>query len=151
MNADPTAAIDSDEHRACAVSLFNYTWTLLNNANRTAAEDDEMIRAAYASRWHWGVVGTPINLARGEWQISRCCAEAGRAEAALHHAHLYLAACEADQYGRFDLAFAHEGLARALRAAGRPDEAAKHTAEARRIGEAIESDEDRDWLHANLQ
>jgi len=148
---DPQSAIDAAAHRACAVSLFNYTWTFLDKEDRSEADADEMIRAAYASRWHWGVVGDPINFARGEWQISRCCAEAGRPEAALHHARLYLDACEKDAYGPFDLAFAHEGLARALRAAGRDDEARTHVERARDIGAGIESDDDRDWLEQNLQ
>jgi len=151
MKKNPQQAIDAAAHRACAVSLFNYTWTLLDNAARTAEDSDEMIRAAYASRWHWGVVGEPINFARGEWQISRCCAEAGRPEAALHHATLYLDACERDDYGPFDLAFAHEGMARALRSAGRGDEAATHVERAREIGASIESDDDRGWLEQNLE
>jgi len=151
MNKDPHAAIDAAAHRACAVSLFNYTWTLLDKRDRTPEDRDEMVRAAYASRWHWGVVGEPINFARGEWQVSRCCAEAGMSEAALHHAALYLAACEQDDYGAFDLAFAHEGMARALRSAGRSDDAAAHIERAREIGQAIEKDEDRAWLEENLK
>ncbi|MDP6480208.1 MAG: hypothetical protein QGI75_09220 [Phycisphaerales bacterium] len=150
MTADPIAAIDAAGHRASAVSLFNYTWTLLDKEDRTREESDEMVRAAYASRWHWGVVGEPINFARGEWQISRCCAEARMPEAATHHAQLYLSACERDNYGNFDLAFAHEGMARALRAAGEDDEAAVHIEKARQIGAGIEKAEDRAWLEDNL-
>ncbi len=150
MKTDPMAAIDPAAHRACGVSLFNYTWTLLDKADRTPEETDEMVRAAYASRWHWGVVGEPINFARGEWQISRCCAEAGLPEAAMHHARLYLTACERDDYGPFDLAFAHEGMARALRAAGQSEQADTHIATAREVGAAIEQDDDRAWLETNL-
>ena len=150
MNADSTTAIDSAAHRDCAVSLFNYTWTLLNKIDRTSEESNEMVRSAYASRWHWGVVGEPINFARGEWQISRCCAEAGQAEAALHHAQLYFDACTRDDYGPFDLAFAHEGMARALRIADRKDEASSHIEKARLIGAGIKKDEDRAWLEDNL-
>ncbi|MDP6987496.1 MAG: hypothetical protein QGG74_05575 [Phycisphaerales bacterium] len=150
MTADPFAAIDAAGHRASAVSLFNYTWTLLDKNDRTREESDEMVRAAYASRWHWGVVGEPINFARGEWQVSRCCAEAGMSEAALHHAGLYLAACERDDYGPFDLAFAHEGMARALHAAGRGEDCTIHIEKARQIGAGIEKDEERAWLEENL-
>ena len=108
------------------------------------------VRAAYASRWHWGVVGGRINFARGEWKVSRCCAEAGRSQAAIHHANLYMEACKAEDFGPFDLAFAHGGLARAFRVADRQEEAAQHTEAAREVGKDIESDQDRAWLFENL-
>ncbi|HCA38840.1 MAG: hypothetical protein QF781_00635 [Phycisphaerales bacterium] len=60
MNADPATAIEISDHRACAVALFNYTWTLLEKTGRAPEESDEMVRAAYASRWHWGVAGEAI-------------------------------------------------------------------------------------------
>ena len=45
-----------------------------------------MIHAAHASRHHWAAVGTGVNLARGEWQISRVYVTLGRGEPALFHA-----------------------------------------------------------------
>jgi len=51
--------------------LFNLVWSLLDKKDRTKEEDDKMIHAAHASRFHWGEIGKPINLGRGEWQISR--------------------------------------------------------------------------------
>ncbi|MDP7028894.1 MAG: hypothetical protein QF733_01575 [Phycisphaerales bacterium] len=131
MKSDPATAIDPAAHRACGVALFNYVWTLLDKEDRTREESDEMVRAAYASRWHWGIVGEPINFARGEWQVSRACADAGRPEAALHHARLNLQACEQEDHGPFDLAFAHEAMARALKVAGQSAEAAEYAAKAR--------------------
>ncbi len=35
------------------------------------AQDDEMIHAAHASRYHWGEVSDDVHLARGEWQCAR--------------------------------------------------------------------------------
>jgi len=55
------------DHRQLAVDLFNHTWELLDKSERTQAEADEMIHAAHASRYHWGLAGTAVNLARGEW------------------------------------------------------------------------------------
>ena len=52
-------------------------------------------------------------------------------------------------FGPFDLAFAHEGLARAL-VTNNPQEALKHITQAKTVGQRIEKDEDRDWLHQNL-
>src|SRR3984957_11424955 len=68
--------------RLLAAQLFNETWRLMEQENRTVADDDRMIHAAHASRCHWGLVpeATPANLARGEWQISRVYAVLRRAE-----------------------------------------------------------------------
>ena len=40
---------------------------------RSREDDDRMIHAAHASRFHWGEAPEckPENLARGDWQVSR--------------------------------------------------------------------------------
>ena len=87
MSRPPVAPeLDQATRRALAVGLFNYTWTLLENPNRSREQDDEMIHAAHASRYHWGEVGEAVNLARGEWLCSRVYSILGRAEPALWHA-----------------------------------------------------------------
>ena len=75
------------------------TWTLLEKTDRTPAQDDEMLHAAHASRYHWGEIGDPVNLARGEWQCSRVYAILGRAEPALWHARRCLEIDEANGLG----------------------------------------------------
>jgi hypothetical protein len=45
-----------------------------------------MLHMAHASRFHWEQVGTPANLARGEWLCSRVYAVLRRPEPCLHHA-----------------------------------------------------------------
>src|SRR3954464_1947812 len=108
---------------------------MMRQDDRSAADDDRMLHAAHASRHHWGEVGTPANLARGEWQCSRVYAVLGRAEPSLHHAHRVLEICEQHGIADWDLAFAYEALARAHAVAG--DAAATETAlaEARRAAE----------------
>ena len=87
MTRPPVAPeLDDATRRALAVGLFNYTWTLLENPDRTPEQDDEMLHAAHASRYHWGEVGEPANLSRGEWQVARVYCVLGRAEPALYHA-----------------------------------------------------------------
>src|SRR5204862_6157437 len=78
--------LEGATRRALAVGLFNHVWTLLETPDRTVEQDDEMIHAAHASRYHWGEVGEKVNLARGEWQCSRVYAVLGRADPALHQA-----------------------------------------------------------------
>ena len=59
-------------------------------------DDDRMLHAAHASRYHWGEAPEcePANLARGEWQISRVYMVLGRAEPAIWHAQRCLEHCE---------------------------------------------------------
>jgi hypothetical protein len=52
-------------------------------------------------------------------------------------------------FGPFDLAFANEGLARAL-VTNDPSGASEYLTKAREVGEDIEKEEDRQWLHTNL-
>src|SRR6478736_3842806 len=78
--SDVTAIeIDPAARRQLAVDLFNHTWELLDKADRTAADNDEMIHSAHASRFHWGEVPDhePGNVARGEWLCSRVYAVLG--------------------------------------------------------------------------
>src|SRR5947208_2829758 len=79
-------------HRKSAVSLFNEVWRLLEK-RRTPAEDDRMIHAAHASRFHWGEVGTAANRAIGEWQASHVYSLLCRPEPATYHAVRSLAPC----------------------------------------------------------
>ena len=68
---NPTDPAESAVHRRLAVTFFNETWTLLDKTDRSPAEDARMIHMAHASRMHWELIGTPQNVAVGEWQIAR--------------------------------------------------------------------------------
>ena len=114
--ADP---ISRAVHRRIGGDLFNYTWTLLARSDRAPGEDDEMLHAAHASRFHWGHAGTPLNLSVGEWQISRVYAVLERSEPALHHARRALEIARQGRLGPFYRAYAHEALARAAAVAER--------------------------------
>ena len=119
---------------------------------RTPEQDDELIHAAHASRYHWGEVGTAANLARGEWQLSRVYATLGRAEPALHHARRCLAYCEGspDALEDWDLPYAYEALARAHLVAGETEDAAAAEARARELTAGISDPEDREHLEEDL-
>jgi DNA-binding transcriptional MerR regulator len=122
----PPFTLDPDDERRLAATLFNHTWELLEKPQRSVADDDEMIHSAHASRYHWGVVGTPVNYARGEWQCSRVYSVLGRSEPALHHASRCLALSIDNDLSAFDIGCGHEALARAYRVAGRPDKVREH-------------------------
>ena len=143
--------LDAASRRALAVGLFNYTWTLLENPDRSPAQDDEMLHAAHASRYHWGEIGEPVNLARGEWQVSRVYAVLARAEPALYHARRCVDLNESiPEREDWELGSAYEAMARAHAVAGdtagRDEWRAKAEAELGRIAD----DEDRRILEGDL-
>jgi tetratricopeptide (TPR) repeat protein len=139
--------------RLLAAQLFNEVWRLLEQEKRSRHDDDRMIHAAHASRYHWGQVPavTPAHLARGEWQISRVYAVLGRAEPAQHHAGRALDLCRENGIGDWDLAFAYEALARAHAVAGNTAQAREYTDRALAAAEDIADDADRDLVLADLE
>ena len=138
-------------HRKFAVDLFNLVWSLPDKKDRTKEEDNKMVHAAHASRFHWGEIGKPINLGRGEWQISRVYSVLNRPESALYHPKRYLEICNENSIGDFDLAYAYEAIARAYAVAGEKGEADKYIQLARKVGEQIKEKENRDLLHTDLK
>jgi hypothetical protein len=138
------------DQKQLAKALFNRVWTLLESESRTPADNDEMIHAAHASRYLWGLVGEPVNLARGEWQCSRVYAVLGRAEPALWHGRRCLDICDEHGIRDFDLAYAYEALARAHRIAEQLPEAEAYERLAVEAGARIADPEDREHFHADL-
>ena len=151
-SAPDTMELDAATRRKLAADLFNNTWTLLEKADRTPAEDDEMIHSAHASRYHWGEVGVgeQVNLARGEWQCSRVYAVLRRAEPALWHARRCVAINEAGGHADWDIASAYEAMARAYLTAGDLAEMAAWKAKATAALDGIADADDRDLIEGDL-
>lgn len=143
--------VTSEDERALATTLFNGTWDLLERHDRTPDDDDRMLHMAHASRHHWGQVGAPANLARGEWQCSRVYAVLGRSEPSLHHAKRVLEICERHGIGDFDIAFAYEALARAYAVGGDGERARAMTEKALAAVDGIADDDDRRLVLADLE
>lgn len=137
-------------HRKQAASLFNQVWRLLEKRTRTPDQDDEMIHAAHASRYHWGVVGKPVQRAIGDWQISHVYAVLKRPEPAMYHARRCLSVCRKHGLRDFPLAFAYEALARATAVAGRSRERDRFLRQARAAAGGIKDEEDRKLLLSDL-
>jgi hypothetical protein len=143
-----------------AAQLFNHNWDLIGKGDkRTADENDEMIHSAHASRYHWGVVVAsgkypetgPMNLERGDWQISRIYALLNRSNAAKYHANRCLEICKDDNIRGFDLAFAYEAMARAFAIAGDEETKVKeYLALAKKAGNAIEKEDDKKYFFSEL-
>ncbi len=140
----------ADIHRTFAINLFNHVWDLMERSDRSACEDARMLNEAHASRYHWGEVGTEVQIGRGEWQISRANALLKQGAAALLHAQLYLESCSCAGMADWDLPFAHEALARAYAALGDRDQFSYHHRLASELGGQIAEEHDRRWLQECL-
>jgi DNA-binding transcriptional MerR regulator len=154
-SAVPSETLDVDTHRRLGKELYNQTWSLLETADRTPEQDDEMVFTTYASAFHWSKGGgTLANAARSHWQIARVYATLGRGEPALWHARRCVALAEAAQGAGvaddWDLAAALEALARAQAVVGDPAAAAATRERARAALEAIADPEDRQLIEQDL-
>ena len=142
-----------EEHRRLGIDLYNGTWTLIERGDRTADEDDEMLHRAHASAYHWlQAPHTAANCARSHWLCSRVHALTGQAEGALHHARRCLALVQghSEEMEDWDIAAAHEALARAHAAAGELDEVRRYLELARTETAAIADPADRKHIEEDL-
>jgi hypothetical protein len=140
-----------EEHRKLAIYLFNLTWSLLDKKDRLKEEDDKMIHAAHASRFHWGEAGTHLEFERGEWQISRVYSVLKRSEPAIYHAKRCFEICKTHNISDFDIAFAYEALARAYAVAGLKAQSEENFGLARKAGLQIKKEEDRNYFLSELK
>ena len=150
MTMEVPVLLDRETERRLAAELFNQTWRLLEMESRTPDQDDEMLHCAHASRYHWGRVGQPVHLARGEWQVSRVYSVLERGAPAAFHASRCLAIAQTHRLDPFDVAVAYEALARAALVRGDRAEAERFAEEARRAGAGISDEEDLQILTGDL-
>jgi hypothetical protein len=144
--------LDRETERRLAAGLFNDVWRLLDLPKRRPEQDDEMLHAAHASRYHWGNVGEPVTLARGEWLCSRVYAVLGRPEPAIWHAHRCLDLLTDFGGGEdWDEAAAYEALARAYSVAGDRKQRDALVAKARQALKSIANRDDREPIEADLK
>jgi hypothetical protein len=142
--------MDFTTHKQMAIDLFNLTWDLIEKQERTESDDDTMLYAAMASRYHWGIVGTPLNFARGEWQISRVYAILGKGKAALHHARKSEKLCLEHELGPFDLGFAYEARARAHAVSSETADQERYIGLALQTAEKVDMEANKTWLLKNI-
>lgn len=145
-------SIDPSIHRKLAVDANNSTWEILAKPldEISVSDAEEMTRRAYAAAYHWQrAEGTsPANEARASWLLSRVWAARRNGQLALEHARRCLAVCEASRLADFDLAYAHEALARSFASLGDEAQARHHLAMARQV--PIADPEDQKIVEADL-
>lgn len=139
------------DHRALGAQYFNAAWDLIDLADRTPAQDRDMLTLAFASRQHWiEAGGSDENLAISDWQVAHAASLAGWADIALVFARAAVERADASNVPTWTKASAHEGLARAHAAAG---DNASYETEADRCRELlaqVDDDEDRALIQSQL-
>lgn len=146
----PGAAEVSRWHRTLAPRAFNRTWELLDAAERTRSEDEEMLDTTFAQRHHWYRVGDARNKSIADWQVSRVAAVLGYADLARRFGERSLETALENGLDPFVVGFAHEAIARAAAEVDDVETFAEHLEQAKAMLGDIADDEDRDILAADL-
>jgi hypothetical protein len=107
---------DALTHRALAAATFNECWELLE-ADRSPAQDLELLELAFTSRHHWRAEGAPQQVAIADWMVARCFSALDEGKLALRFANAALDAAP-DGAPAWLRASLLEGLARAHAANG---------------------------------
>ncbi len=132
---------DREWHRSQAREANNGIYGLLDEVGASADHADRLLHQVHAAAYHWGIAGTIEHRARAEYLCSRVHAYLGRPESALQHAHRCRELIEEAGMVDWDLAFAHEALARASACAGDLEAASSH----RRAAAAVPVEDPQDW------
>jgi len=121
-------------HKKMAVKTNGGVWSVLDMDSPSQEELGQALEMAHTSLYHWRQIGKPINIARGEYMISRVYSHMGKGDDALFYAERTLKLTEdADDKADFDMGFAYEVLAKAYAAKGDKENCKKYKAMAPEI------------------
>lgn len=137
-------------HRTLGPVAFNRAWELLDQSQLTPEEEEEMMAATFAQRYHWYEVGDSRNWAIADWQISRVAAVLGYADLARRFGLRSLDVAQAHDLGPFVEGFAHEAIARAAAVVDDVETFTEHVRLAKAMVGAIDDADERKTLEADL-
>jgi len=142
--------MNPEAHHYLGIEMNQQVWKLLAQEDR---DNRRMEHFALASLYHWeqSPKFAPINAQRGHWLLARVYAVLARSDEALLHAEKCMSLTRELDLKDFDLAYAHEGLARAHASAGNTDMAEEHYQLAAEAGEAITGDKDKEVFMGDLE
>jgi uncharacterized protein YndB with AHSA1/START domain len=142
--------LDAADHRQRGIEATNTVFRLFERVPLTDDDAADLVDAAHAARWHWRHAEdrTPVNAIRADYLCARAHAWVGNGQAALDDARRCLDATNAAGLDDFDLAYAHEVMARALASTGDLAEARLHLDKA--LAVAINDPEDARLVAADL-
>lgn len=139
-------------HRHFAADCFNRAWVLMDKAERTPEQQEEMLRLSHTSLWHWTQRDdySPTKASVGYWQLSRIYVLLGQPEGAARYGELSLRTASGPSTPPFYRAYAHEALSRAAALAGNWAEVQRNLDQARKVSAKIEDESSRAMLLADL-
>jgi uncharacterized protein YndB with AHSA1/START domain len=136
------ADLDGSDHRQRGIETTNAVFELLGRPTLDADERADLVDMAHAARWHWrhAAGATEVNGLRADYLCARAHSWVGNGAEALRHAEQCLARTQAASLTDFDLAYAHEAVARAFACTGDLVAAAEHLALALAVPVADQED-----------
>jgi hypothetical protein len=147
---DPTPEDVASWHRTFASRAFNETWGFLDTEELSREQQEEMLAATFAQRYHWYHVGDERNRAIADWQVSRVFVVLGYADLARRFGERSLEIAIEYELDPFVEGFAHEAIARAAAEVDDVETFTEHLELAKAALSAVEDDEDREILAADL-
>ena len=139
-------------HKFFSVDCFNKTWAYIDLPERTADQEEEMLRLALASHWHWTQRKDygPVNASVANWQVSRVFALMVQAGNARRFGLRSLEVIEGEDAPPFYSGYAYEALARAEAAAGDEESMQAYLEKARQAAAQVDDEDSRGWLLNDL-
>jgi hypothetical protein len=139
-------------HKYFSADCFNKTWAYIDLPEWTADQEEEMLRLALASHWHWTQRKDyrPTNASIANWQVSRVFALLGQADIARRFALRSLEAIENEDVPPFYTGYAYEALARAEAVAGDEESMQAYIDKARGAAGSVDDEESKQLLLSDL-
>ena len=139
-------------HKYFSADCFNKTWDYIDLPERTADQEEEMLRLTLASHWHWTQRKDyePTNASIANWQVSRVFALLGQADNARRFALRCLEAIENTDVPPFYTGYAYEALARAEAAAGDEVSMREYIDKARGAAGSVDDEKSKQMLLSDL-
>lgn len=152
MSDEKTYTLE-EAHKQMAIKTNGLVWQLLEKSDRSTSEDDLMVHAAHASCYHWLQAGTGLHHQRAQWLLSHMYAELNMPSEAFKHALQCDELTEEyeDLMQDFDIAYAHEGMARAYACMGNEELSLSYLQKAENSGNRIAGEEDKKIFLSDLQ
>ena len=139
-------------HKFFSVDCFNKTWDYIDLPERTADQEEEMLRLALTSHWHWTRRKdySPVSASVANWQVSRVFALLGQVDNARRFGLRSLEVIENEDVPPFYSGYAFEALARAEAVAGDEESMQAYLSKARQAAEQVDEEDSKGWLLNDL-
>ena len=138
MTEQPNSEEVEKWHRWFAIECNNIAWELSEKVDRTDDEEMAMLKAAYASSYHWSAVGKNVNRARADGLLGQVHALLGHADLALHYARCNFDFVTENDSPNWEVAFAHAILCHAAAVFGDDLTHSRHYKEAKTLAAQLE-------------